>query len=43
MVVGGNFGCLAGKVFRVGHMGSQANMNLVKEAMDILESVVRNL
>ncbi len=40
VVVGGNYGCLAGKVFRIGHMGSQADMALVKEAMDILESVV---
>lgn len=37
LVVGGNYGCLAGEVFRIGHMGSQANLNLVKEAMDIIE------
>ena len=37
LVVGGNYGCLAGEVFRIGHMGTQANLNLVKEAMDILE------
>ncbi|KIO44168.1 MULTISPECIES: pyridoxal-phosphate-dependent aminotransferase family protein [Sanguibacteroides] len=43
MVVGGNYSCLAGKVFRIGHMGSQANMNLVKEAMDILETVIHNI
>ena len=35
LVVGGNYGCLAGEVFRIGHMGTQANLNLVKEAMDI--------
>lgn len=40
LVVGGNYGCLAGEVFRIGHMGTQANLNLVKEAMDILERVV---
>lgn len=40
LVVGGNYGCLAGKVFRIGHMGSQANLNLLKEAMDILEGVI---
>lgn len=40
LVVGGNYGCLAGGVFRIGHMGSQANLELVKEAMDILERVV---
>lgn len=43
MVVGGNYGCLAGEVFRIGHMGSQANMNLVKEAMDILETIVHDI
>lgn len=43
MVVGGNYDCLAGKVFRIGHMGSQANMNQVKEAMDILETIVHDI
>ena len=43
MVVGGNYGRLAGRVFRIGHMGSQANMNLLKEAMDILETVVHDV
>lgn len=41
VVVGGNYGCLAGQVFRIGHMGTQANLNLVKEAMDVLENIVR--
>lgn len=41
LVVGGNYGCLAGEVFRIGHMGSQANLDLVKEAMDILERVLK--
>lgn len=40
LVVGGNYGCLAGEVFRIGHMGTQANLNLVKEAMDIIEKVI---
>jgi aspartate aminotransferase-like enzyme len=40
MVVGGNYGALAGKVFRIGHMGSQANKMLVKQGMDVLESVL---
>lgn len=40
MVVGGSYGLLAGKVFRIGHMGSQANMELVKTGMDILEEVL---
>lgn len=40
VVMGGNYGCLAGEVFRIGHMGSQANLNLVKEALDVLEEIV---
>jgi len=41
LVVGGNYGCLAGEVFRIGHMGSQANLNMVKETMDIIENIVK--
>jgi aspartate aminotransferase-like enzyme len=41
MVVGGNYGKLAGKVFRIGHMGSQADMTLVTRGMDVLEQVLR--
>ena len=41
LVVGGNYGCLAGEVFRIGHMGSQANRELVEKAMDIIERVVK--
>ncbi len=40
MVVGGNYGVLAGKVFRIGHMGSQANMALVQQGMDVLNEVL---
>lgn len=40
LVLGGNYGCLSGKVFRIGHMGTQADMELVKKAMDILEETV---
>jgi len=39
LVVGGSYGPLAGKVFRLGHMGSQANMSLAHQALDVLESV----
>ena len=39
--VGGSYGALAGKVFRIGHMGSQADMALVKKGMDVLESVLK--
>lgn len=41
MVVGGNYGPLAGKVFRIGHMGSQATTALVQEGMDVLQQVLR--
>ena len=40
MAVGGNYGDLAGKVFRIGHMGSQATLNLVRRGMDMLEMVL---
>ena len=40
MAVGGSYGSLAGKVFRIGHMGSQADMGLVRKGMDILEKVL---
>ena len=40
MVVGGNYGKLAGKVFRVGHMGNQARIELVQKGMDTLESIL---
>ena len=42
MVVGGSYGPLADKVFRIGHMGSQANRELVERGMDILEHVLKN-
>jgi aspartate aminotransferase-like enzyme len=40
MVVGGSYGPLTGKVFRIGHMGSQADHNLVARGMDVLEQVL---
>ncbi len=40
MAVGGNYGPLAGKVFRIGHMGQQANMALMEQAMDCLEKLL---
>ncbi len=36
MVVGGSLEKLAGQVFRIGHMGSQADPQLIEEAMDVL-------
>jgi aspartate aminotransferase-like enzyme len=37
LVVGGSYGPIAGKVFRLGHMGTQAELGLVKQALDVLE------
>jgi aspartate aminotransferase-like enzyme len=37
LAVGGSYGARAGKVFRLGHMGTQADLRLVKKAIDILE------
>ena len=41
LAVGGSYGPLAGKVFRIGHMGSQADMELVKRGMDVIEKVLK--
>ncbi len=40
VAVGGSYGPLAGKVFRIGHMGSQANRDLVGRGMDALAEVL---
>lgn len=39
LVVGGSYGPLAGRVFRLGHMGSQANMPLIDQALEVLKKV----
>jgi aspartate aminotransferase-like enzyme len=39
LAVGGSYGPLAGKVFRLGHMGTQANLDLVDQALDVLAKV----
>ncbi len=36
LVVAGSYGPLAEKVFRLGHMGSQANMDLMNRALDVI-------
>ena len=41
MAVGGSLGPLAGRVFRIGHMGAQADRDLVGRGMDVLEEVLR--
>lgn len=43
LVVGGNYGLLAGKVFRLGHMGNQANKELIDQACDVIETVVKGI
>lgn len=43
MVVAGSLGPLAGKVFRIGHMGSQADVSLVDRGMDVLAQVLKEL
>jgi aspartate aminotransferase-like enzyme len=42
VVVGGSYGPLAEKVFRIGHMGSQANRELVERGVNILEDVLKS-
>ena len=39
LVVGGSYGPLAGKVFRLGHMGSQADPDLLEQALAVLKAV----
>ena len=43
LVVGGSYGPLAGKVFRLGHMGTQADMALVEQAIDVLSRISQEL
>jgi aspartate aminotransferase-like enzyme len=43
LAVGGSYGPLAGKIFRIGHMGSQADLELVGQAMDVIESVLEEV
>jgi aspartate aminotransferase-like enzyme len=38
LVVGGSYGPITGKVFRLGHMGTQADLELVKQALEVLEA-----
>jgi aspartate aminotransferase-like enzyme len=36
LVVGGSYGPLSGKVFRLGHMGTQADMALMDSALEAI-------
>ncbi|MDD3146769.1 MAG: aminotransferase class V-fold PLP-dependent enzyme [Candidatus Riflebacteria bacterium] len=40
LAVAGSYGPLAGKVFRIGHMGTQADLKLLETGLNILESVL---
>lgn len=40
VVVGGSYGPLAGKVFRIGHMGSQADTALVREGLEAVAAAL---
>jgi aspartate aminotransferase-like enzyme len=40
LAIGGTYGKIAGQVFRIGHMGIQADLNLLTKAMDIMEQVI---
>lgn len=40
LVVGGSYGPLSGKVFRLGHMGSQADEELVQQALQVIGKVI---
>ncbi|MBI4928148.1 MAG: alanine--glyoxylate aminotransferase family protein [Anaerolineae bacterium] len=39
LVVGGSYGPMAGKVFRLGHMGSQADPELMARALEVLKQL----
>jgi aspartate aminotransferase-like enzyme len=41
MAVGGNYGPLAGKTFRVGHMGAQADLDLVQRGLAVIAEVLK--
>ncbi len=40
LIVGGSFGPMDGKVFRLGHMGAQANMKNMKNALNVMAQVL---
>uniref|UniRef100_A0A7S2UBE1 alanine--glyoxylate transaminase n=1 Tax=Attheya septentrionalis TaxID=420275 RepID=A0A7S2UBE1_9STRA len=43
VVVGGSYGNLNGKVFRIGHMGTQASKELIQEAMSVLSETLAEI
>jgi len=43
LVVGGSYGPMAGKVFRIGHMGSQTDLKILQAALDVIEHVITKI
>lgn len=43
LVVSGSFGPMAGKVFRLGHMGTQAHLGLINQALEAVARVKKQL
>lgn len=43
LVVGGSYGPMAGRIFRLGHMGSQADPTRLDQALDVLAAVTAEL
>jgi aspartate aminotransferase-like enzyme len=41
LAVGGSYGELAGKIFRIGHMGTQADQALLAQALDVIAAVLQ--
>jgi aspartate aminotransferase-like enzyme len=41
LVAGGSYGPLSGKVFRLGHMGTQADQGLVRQALEVIAKVIK--
>ncbi|MES1908495.1 MAG: hypothetical protein MHM6MM_001418 [Cercozoa sp. M6MM] len=43
LVLGGSYGRLHGKVFRIGHMGQQTDLRMLRRALDTLEAALKQL
>ncbi len=41
VVLGGSYGPRSGKLFRIGHMGTQANLQLLARGLDAIEKVLK--
>jgi aspartate aminotransferase-like enzyme len=42
LVVAGSYGPMTDKIFRLGHMGTQADMGLLSQALDVINMVLEN-